>query len=430
MSPHASPLRLFLLLLLAGATALSAQSPIGQEFRIDGTHRARARQPAVGLSADGSLLAVWENSLEGLMARTVDAAGQPVGQDLVLVADDAEPGYPYRGVELASRNSPVLILDGSGFLLAWTEEVHRVSRDYFYRDEVLLGQDVYVQRFEQGGTPVGSAMRLSSSDNLDRRPAIARLADGRAAVVWESRHGDADSIQGRFVTASGDADGPLFTLGAGQRPAVAGGPSGGFLAVWQSDADGTFDVFARGYDGTGAAHGAAERVNASVAGHQIAPQVVAAGGRFVVAWQASGEDGVRLHTRSVNAVGKTTGAQLAATEGAFGDDHSSPTLTASGNDVLLLWMAWMDDFRQGVWGRFVRNNTLTRPFQVSQGVINGQFRLGAASNAQGRHLVVWEGFDDAGESALEGRFVEPVQASGLSLCEGGALVFHGLNLCR
>lgn len=408
------------------AVPAGAQGFLGDEFRMSADNDIRLRTPAVDFFATGDMVAVWEHVTDGLVSRTFDADGNPQGSDFLLVAHDPIGDPPFRG-DVASRIDPALVTtqDG-GFLLFWTEEVNDVSRDFFFKSEVLLSREIYVQRFEQGGTPVGQPAALSSAPGLDARPAAARLSDGSVVVVWERRDGLAREVFARRVDAAGQPAGPQLLVGTGQRAAVAALPEGGFLTAWDGCCDGGSDlgVFVRRFDAQGAAVGSTEVVNATTAGDQGGAEVaVAANGQALVTWQArvlDEEDDVRrvhVFTRAITPDGTLPGPERMLTEGVFGDDHSSPTVTAVDGGFVVTWMGWKGDFRYGVLGSRVSPAGVSDDaFQISQRRINGQFRL-ALAGRDGRALVAWEGFDAQGESGISGRLLRAT-AEAEGLCGG------------
>ncbi len=128
---------------------------------------------------------------------------------------------------------------------------------------------------------------------------IAKLSDGGHVEVEERYGEDGDSwgIFARRYDASGSAVGDVFRVnsfstGAQSAPAVAAVPEGGFVVVWQSEAqDGDgLGIYARRFGDNGAA-GEERKVNAYTAGNQMKPVVATVPGSVFVAWQSEGQDG-------------------------------------------------------------------------------------------------------------------------------------------
>src|SRR4029453_16355152 len=93
--------------------------------------------------------------------------------------------------------------------------------------------------------------------------------------------------------------GNTYTPGAQVAPAVAVGPGGGFVVVWQSgnysggqDGD-RAGVFAQRFEASGLRAGSEFQVNTYTNGFQDEPDVaIDAGGNFVVTWRSTyGQDG-------------------------------------------------------------------------------------------------------------------------------------------
>jgi len=122
-------------------------------------------------------------------------------------------------------------------------------------------------------------------------------SDGRFVVVWDCL--DREGVYGQRYDASGAAAGTEFrintaTSGNQGRPSVAMASDGRFVVVWQSagqDGDG-LGVYGQRYDASGASAGTEFRINVFTSADQRFPDVaMAPDGRFVVAWDSSGQDG-------------------------------------------------------------------------------------------------------------------------------------------
>jgi len=120
---------------------------------------------------------------------------------------------------------------------------------------------------------------------------------------------------------------------------------GGFVVSWQSDQDGTYDIYARRYDADSATAPDPEfHVNASTAGIQNATSVAALDdGAFVVTWNSDHSDTGDIFGRRFTSGGMAAGAEsIANTETATGRQWA-PSVTGLGDDSsYLLNPTWAD----------------------------------------------------------------------------------------
>jgi len=139
---------------------------------------------------------------------------------------------------LTSRRSVGLAkAPDNSLIAAWTETTG---------DEGLTAR-----RLAADGTSLGAPFLVSKRPSPQQgAPAIATLADGSFVIVWsdKGRDGSGDGIFGRPFAAAAT---PLFrdfqvnvtTAGDQSRPAIAAGPTGTVVVVWE--ANGQTNVFAR-----------------------------------------------------------------------------------------------------------------------------------------------------------------------------------------
>jgi len=232
-------------------------------------------------------LALWSSPGEEpgssrIRARLADGSGTPVGSELSI--SDA-PG--------ALDRLPVAApLPTGGFAVAWQRQIPGLPG----------AGGILLRRFDGAGRPLGEE-RLIAAGGIE--PSLAALPEGGLALAWLER----EDIDWRARLQRLDA--ALAPVGAPFSPggALGGWQSGvalatnaaGELAVaWnQLSPDGEeADVWARRYDASGAARGAAFRVNEQAEGWQAmaaatgaARLVLADDGRLAVAWAGDGGQG-------------------------------------------------------------------------------------------------------------------------------------------
>ncbi len=244
------------------------------------------RNPAVGMASDGSFVVAWEDDSDGgdgsgnydIHVRSFHAGGVEQVADLVVNQDKA-------GQQAAPS---VAVAPDGDFVVTWEDD----------KDGNGLFQ-IYARGFNVDGTQMFGPMTVNSVDaGQQLSPAIAMDSAGNFVIAWEDDSSGADGSGNFDIHARGfDSGGaelfPDILVNAGDggqqlAPAIAIRPDGAFVVTWEDDSDGNgfFQIFARGFDAVGAQAFGEMTVNNESAGQQLRPDVaVDAAGVFVVTWQ-------------------------------------------------------------------------------------------------------------------------------------------------
>jgi hypothetical protein len=390
---------------------------VGGEFKINQNAGARPVKPQVAFSPSGSYRIVWENDIVGLMTRTFDRDGKPTTAETVLIANNNLPGIPARGNVTVRKDPALAYLPGGDFLVFWTEEKDFLSLDYFYEQREILEQDVYGQRFTAQGTPAGERFRVNgAAADHQRRPRVALHPDG-IVVVWEQAAkdvvGDSIAVYGRLLNRRGAAVGGDFRVDAGDAReiwhlAVAANAPGSFAVTWEADKSDDPDVKVRFFDRRGEALGAPIVANATTAGRQRRPDVLATrDGDFLVVWQSS------LRSENVRSVmgqlysraGARIGKEIEMTKGKPEHIHAAPALALlpSGN-IVVSWIDWAGILPDGIFAKLLDRDgaPIGADLLISQGRTYPQYLISVAANAHGDVVATWEALIQK-EQAVAGR---------------------------
>lgn len=219
------------------------------EFQVSSEGPGVRYGPEVAVSRDGGFLVVW-GEYEGVFARRFAAGGTPRGGAFQV----GSAGSHYLlGIHAAS--------DPEGFSVVW-DNYHKYagSSSRFLRlgrngapvkSETFLdnlglpdvttggqgdswvvsgdGTRLIARHLDRLGRAVGRPVRVTSSDAV--LPRIARIDEGRFAVVWRSSKG----IFGRLLDGDGER-GPGFAVTRdASAPSLASNGQGLFAAAWLSD---------------------------------------------------------------------------------------------------------------------------------------------------------------------------------------------------
>ncbi len=256
----------------------------GTEFQINTYTTGAQFEPAVGVTAAGSFVAVWtslhDSGSRGVFGRRYDSSGGALGTEFLI--NSYTTGNQQRGmIDYAA--------DGS-FVVTWDS----------VQDGDLDG--VFGQRFDSSGNAVGGEFQANTfTTGAQRLSDVAVADDGSFVVAWtSSQDGDAEGVFGQRFTAAGATAGTEFqintyTTGSQQRPAVDADDDGSFVVVWRGDGqDGDGEgLFAQCFDAAGAPSSGEFQVNTYTTGPQNGGNAVAGDGvgNFAITWTSTGQDG-------------------------------------------------------------------------------------------------------------------------------------------
>ena len=364
-------------------------APRGTELRINSRTDYQQRNPATAFSSAGNALVVWENDQMGLRARFYGKGGQAAGAEITLVENTWVPAEE----RMVSRREPaVVFLSENTFGVAWTEEVAFQRSVPFMEQREVLEQDIYFQRFNGSGVPLGARVRVNSAaTGFESHPRVIARG-GNVLVVWEDAEG---GILGRWLNGQGGEFRLNQAPGTGVTLAAA---NNRFLAVWQGEDGSESGVFARLFDYNGNAVGAEFRVNTDTTFRQRRSSVATdAVGNFLVVWQTDfSKTESHLFAQLIGPAGGKVGGQLALDTGVeSGKVQMAPAVAFSGNGrFLVTWLAWPFN-RAGlkIAGREFNAAGAAQGgvFWVAERQIERNFRRTAvASDGKGGFLVAWE----------------------------------------
>lgn len=160
------------------------------------------------------------------------ASYQILPESVLCCFETQSVGFSSRSVALAKA------ADNNSLIAAWPETAQRE-------------EGLKARRLAADGTHLGAAFTVAKRPSvLQVKPAIATLADGGFVIVWseKGRDGSGDGIFGRAFAADATPQSRDFrvnvaTDGDQGPPAIAAGPTGTVVVVWESP--GFSNVFAR-----------------------------------------------------------------------------------------------------------------------------------------------------------------------------------------
>ena len=259
-------------------------------------------------------------------------------------------------------------------------------------------QDVYLQIFTPDGNKAGGEILVNQfTDNNQRSPAVAALANGGFVVAWVSeqeRWTDASNgvpsvdIYARTFNSDGTPSVALpneslvnVSSNVCANPALAAAPDGGFMASWMEKdlvvRDNGWDIYARRFSSSGVG-GNVTRVNTQLYGDQYLPRIQRAGTNYLDIWTSMGQDGSRegVFGCYLNDDATTSGGEFQVNTTTFGSQMQQ-TLGSDGAGRFLA--AWTS-FGVGLDSYDLYAQKYINPALVSLGTNNTNFNSDPNAN--------------------------------------------------
>lgn len=236
---------------------------------------------------------------------TISSIREHAGGASIVALPDGGAVVVYHGVRRAYTNTWALVRQTK------YNGIRSMTNDYL-RPIRLTGdwmQDVYLQRLDGAGQPVGTEVQVNQYDRFNQRdPSVTMLANGHVLVAWVSERpvsgwsGDNFSVGifAREMTSSGEPVGNEFPVGedparASANPVVTvvGTGFGVYWSQHEQVFSSRWNVYGRVFEAAGRPAGPPFVINSYTAGDQYAPRLASSGGSQLVVWTSLGQDGSR-----------------------------------------------------------------------------------------------------------------------------------------
>jgi len=370
---------------------------VAQETEPSFTDLADQSNPAVAYYGDGGYLVFWDTP-------NVDFSGKAVVAHR-FDAFGTPLGSRFRVNSTTSNDQTVpdaTTLEDGSVVVAWQS----VGQDG-------SGDGVYAQRFDAAGQTVGGEFRINlTTANSQVTPAVSALADGGFVATWGSflQDGNGWGVFGQRFTADGQRAGPEFqannfTAGTQLNPAVEGLNGGRFVIAWRSSGqDGSLDgVYGKVYAADGTIVRNEFRINTQTSGNQRSPDIAAlADGGFVVTWEdASGQDGdgFGIFAQRFDVDGLAVGGEFQVNEFFSSSQFASKVVGLPDGGFVVTWQSLgQDGDNYGVVGRrFDASGTAVgKEFQVNTTTAFAQGDPAIAAAADGKFVIAFESTESDG----------------------------------
>ncbi|UCG62008.1 MAG: T9SS type A sorting domain-containing protein [Candidatus Zixiibacteriota bacterium] len=233
--------------------------------------------PDVALAEWGGGVVVWADYRN----RNWDIYGQLIDTDGTLIGPNFRVNTD---VELAQQHAPRVAVSPLGwFVVAWYD--NRLGND-----------DIFVQRFDSAGNPIGTNIRINSDSQGARQafPDVATDGAGCFTVVWvDWRNGtypaNSDIYSRKYDTLMTPLTDEIrvntdATIHTQKEPAIHADRMGNIAIVWADSTSTSWDVCGQMIDVDGVVREANFVANAEASGNQLTPDVSLDGVYRYIAW--------------------------------------------------------------------------------------------------------------------------------------------------
>jgi hypothetical protein len=293
-----------------------------------------------------------------------------------------------------SQQFPAIAKLKSGYFVAWASNG---------QDGSLYG--VYGQRYTAAGAKTGAELHISTrTAGNQTAPKVAGLKAGGFVTVWQSdaQDGSLSGIYAQNFSATGGKVGAEFrvnttTAGAQTQPAIAALSGGGFVVAWTSNGQdkSSLGVYAQRYDAAAKAVGSEFLVNTRTTGAQFAPTIAAlTDGGFAVAWESAGQDasGLGVYAQRYTSTGVKSGAEFRVNTTTVGDQSLPAAAGLSDGGFVIAWQSNLQDGSGlGVYAQRFRSTGVKNGGETRTNTmtVNDQWQPQVSAFGDGGFVVVW-----------------------------------------
>jgi len=277
-----------------------------------------------------------------------------------------------------------------------------------WADKRRANGDIYLQRFDPDGQPVGDNVRVNDDipDSVQAQPSVAADLTGRYVAVWQDYRNFRypqypDIYLQRFDSAAVPIDPNENLTGATDTyrdtPDISMASWGTGVIVWSEYVNGTWDVLGQLIGSDGALLGSSFRINDAPAGQQHAPRVsTAAAGWFVVTWYDNRLGNDDIFAQRFDSAGTPLGPNVKINTDATTKKQIFPDVATDGRGhFTVVWI----DYRNGIYPAnpdiyAARLDTNMLPVTTNRrlntdGTTRAQRYPAIASDRAGNVAVIW-----------------------------------------
>ncbi len=307
-----------------------------------------------------------------------------------------------RAVTQEEGDPSIIALADGGWLVAW-ERFNPSTLDNLY--------EVFSQRYDRNGQPVGEITLTNAGILINHNPAFASLPDGGWIALTQVKDETGFALALRRFDAEGrPITGETLINSAEpysqEYPQIAVLPNGGWVVTWEShmgqDGNGR-GIYQQFFDRNGNPISKGdELVTQNTSGNQTKPQVGAlADGGWVVTWEYNND----IYQRRFDANGKAVSGDIAVFAGDGTQNEQSITGLSDGG-----WIVTYRSDNQIHQKRYDKNGNVVAETDTVVSTTGSGRESSVTALANGGWIVLWSSEDAAGRGVYQKVFGKDGQA--------------------
>ncbi len=287
------------------------------------------------------------------------------------------------------RNTAIIYLPNKNFIVAWDD----------WRND---WGDIYAQRYDSIGNPLGVNFKVNddASGSNQYYPSIACDSTGEFIIVWmDGRQGNWNIFGQRFNN-NGLPVGSNFRINSDggntyhADPKVSCTKNGQFIVTWEDQRQGNSDIYCQRFDINGNPLGSNFKVNNDIGtSSQLLPDIAIGNNIFVVTWSDNQNGNYDIYAQMYNINASPIGQNFRVNTDFSIYDQSESRIAF--NTTGEFWIVWKDH-------QNINSDIYLQRFYASGSPINNNIKVNddIASSHQrcswicqdgfGNYIVTWE----------------------------------------
>ncbi|NIA31793.1 MAG: T9SS type A sorting domain-containing protein [Actinobacteria bacterium] len=303
--------------------------------------------PAISMNSQGESIIVWDD-YSGITAQRFTSSRQRFFSNFQITANK-------RG-EYYNSDPQAAIDDENNFIVIWKKRL-----------EAEQETDIYGQRYNQYGQPIGNQFVVNDTSNslpynsYRFQIAIETGKNGNFCVFWLNSIDNKYHIIGQRFSDNGTPDGNNFIVDDNESslysPSIRTGidEEGNVIITWDDHRNGSFDIYAQRYAKDGHPIGSNFKVNDDngFAGQSSPSIAVAPNGSFVISWIDYRFEFNQPYIigQRYGANGEPVGSNYIIVDGSQWHSQLYPAVAANSNQIVF---TWQDNRRLKGWDIYAK----------------------------------------------------------------------------
>jgi hypothetical protein len=383
---HRVPILCLVALLFVPNGAWAQGGPLGPEFRVNTYIPNGQLRSSIALDAAGNFVIVWssytqDGSSGGIFGQRYASTGAPLGGE-----------FRVNTYTTNLQSTPFVAAEPAGNFVVFWSGADSPQNDNF---------DVYGQRYDAGGAPLGGEFRVNGETAGNQFvTSVASDPAGNVVVALQS-FGEDGAGYGVFAQRYASTGAPLggqfqvnsFTTRFQGSAAVASDALGNFVIVWTGQQPlSRFDILAQRYNSEGLPLGGEFRVNTYTSADQFDPAIASdSAGNFVIVWESNVQGGI--FGQRYSSSGAPLGGEFRVNTYTAWDQEDPSVASDPDGNFVVTWHSmgiegyiYLDVFAQ----RYSSSgDPLGGQYRVNTYTTNNQIYPSVRTDPSGNHVVTW-----------------------------------------